>query len=174
MLSVQEKLALQSVMTTAYVDFEQGLKRHAQFRVSDRVTCDDLVQDTFVKTWVYLVRSGKIDLMKPFLYHILNCLIIDEYRKKKSTSLDVLLENGFEPSNENFDRVVTLLDGKAAVKLIAALPVAYQKIMTMRYIEDMSLAEIAASTGQTKNTVAVKAHRGMEKLRELYNKNTLL
>ncbi len=168
MLSVQEKLALQLVMTTAHHDFEQGLKKHAQFRVNDSVKCDDLVQDTFMKTWLYLVKAGKIDLMKPFLYHILNCLIIDEYRKKKSTSLDVLLEKGFEPGNDDFDRTVNMLDGEVAVRLITSLPPAYQAIMTMRYVEDMSLAEISAQTGQTKNSVAVKAHRGMEKLRELY------
>ncbi len=171
MLSVQEKLALQLVMTTAHNDFEKGLKKHAQFRVSDSVKCDDLVQDTFMKTWVYLVKAGKIDLMKPFLYHILNCLIIDEYRKKKSTSLDVLLEKGFEPGNDDFNRTVNMLDGGVAVKLISALPIAYQNIMIMRYVDDMSLAEIASVTGQTKNSVAVKAHRGMEKLRELYYAN---
>ena len=156
------------VITTAYHDFAKGLKKHAQFRVSDSVKCDDLVQDTFMKTWTYLVKAGKIDLMKPFLYHILNCLIIDEYRKKKSTSLDILLEKGFEPGNDDFARTVNMLDGGVAVKLILALPVSYQKIMTMRYVDDMSLAEISAITGQTKNTVAVKAHRGMEKLRDLY------
>lgn len=168
MLTVQEKLELQLVMTAAHKDFEKGLKRHAQFRVNDKVLCDDLVQDTFMKTWNYLVKAGKIELMKPFLYHILNCLIIDEYRKRKSTSLDVLLENGYEPGDDDFDRTVNMLDGKAAVALIDSLPVAYQKIMSLRYVDDLSLAEIAALTGQSKNSVAVKTHRGMEKLRVLY------
>lgn len=168
MLTAAEKLNLQLVMTAAHADFEKGLKRHAQFRVSDSVLCDDLVQDTFMKTWMYLVKAGKIELMKPFLYHILNCLIIDEYRKKKSTSLDVLLDKGFEPRNDDFDRTVNLLDGAAAITLIVKLPPAYQKIMTLRYVEDLSLAEIATATGQTKNAIAVKTHRGMEKLRELY------
>ena len=156
MLTVAEKLNLQLVMTAAHADFEKGLTRHAQFRVSDSGVCEDLVQDTFMKTWVYLVKAGKIELMKPFLYHILNCLIIDEYRKKKSTSLDVMLDKGFEPGNDDFDRTVNLLDGKAAIVLITSLPIAYQKIMSLRYVDDLSLAEIAEVTGQTKNAVAVK------------------
>ena len=159
------------VMTSAHVDFEKGLLRHAQFRVGDHGVCDDLVQDTFMKTWLYLVKAGKIDLMKPFLYHVLNCLIIDEYRKKKSTSLDVLLDKGFEPGNDDFGRAVDMLDGTVAVTLIKALPMAYQKIMTLRYIDDLSLSEIALETGLTKNSVAVKTHRGMEKLRMLYEQS---
>lgn len=171
MLTVEEKLQLQLVMTSSHADFEKGLLRHASFRVSDSMVCDDLVQDTFLKTWVYLVKAGKIDLMKPFLYHVLNCLIIDQYRKKKSTSLDVLLDGGFEPGSDDFSRTVDMLDGKAAVALIVSLPIAYQKIMTLRYIDDLSLSEIALETGLTKNSVAVKTHRGMEKLRTLYEQS---
>ncbi len=173
MLTVEEKLQLQLVMTDAHADFEKGLLRHAHFRVSDKVLCEDLVQDTFMKTWVYLVKAGKIDLMKPFLYHVLNCLIIDEYRKKKSTSLDALLDKGFEPGSDDFGRAVDMLDGAVAVELIKALPVAYQKIMTLRYVDDLSLSEIALETGLTKNSVAVKTHRGMEKLRILYEQSLL-
>ncbi|MBY0538017.1 RNA polymerase sigma factor [Patescibacteria group bacterium] len=169
MLTKKEKIQLQIVMTNAHAEFEQGLLRHAHFRVSDSGRCDDLVQDTFLKTWVYLIKAGKISSMKPFLYHVLNCLIIDEYRKKKSVSLDILLEAGFEPGSDDFDRVVDTIDGKAEVALIMTLPVAYQKIMSLRYIDDLSLSEIALETGLTKNLVAVKTHRGMEKLRQLYD-----
>ena len=154
MLTEAEKLNLQMVMTAAHADFEKGLTRHAQFRVSDSGVCEDLVQDTFMKTWLYLVKAGKIDLMKPFLYHILNCLIIDEYRKKKSTSLDTMLDKGFEPGSDDFNRTVNLLDGKAAILLITALPVAYQKIMTLRYVDDLSLAEIAAEKKASEAAIA--------------------
>lgn len=168
MLSKKEKIQLQMMMTIAHKEFEQDLLRHAHFRVSDRGRCDDLVQDTFLKTWVYLIKAGKITSMKPFLYHVLNCLIIDEYRKKKSVSLDALLETGFEPGDDHYERAVNMLDGRAAVDMISTLPIAYQKIMTLRHINDLSLSEIADETGLTKNLVAVKTHRGMDKLRALY------
>lgn len=60
----------------------------------------DLVQDTFLKNWKYLVTGGKIDTMKSFLFYVLNHLIVDEYRKQnhKAPSLEVLIEQGFDPS----------------------------------------------------------------------------
>ncbi|MES2966323.1 MAG: RNA polymerase sigma factor [Patescibacteria group bacterium] len=164
----KETIQLQNVLSSAHTEFEQGLLKHARFKVSDSGTCDDLVQDTFLKTWVYMVKAGKINLMKPFLYHVLNCLIIDEYRKKKSVSLDVLIENGFEIEEDVLERTINQLDGQAAVSLIETLPVAYQKIISLRYIDDFSLSEIAVETGLTKNLVAVQSHRGLEKLRTLY------
>jgi len=106
--------------------------------------------------------------MKAFLYHVLNNLIVDEYRKRKTTSLDVLLEKGFEPSTGHPVGLFDILDGKAALLLIQRLPVAYQKIMRMRYVQDLSLKEMAIITGHSKNALAVQAHRGLEKLKLLY------
>ena len=48
------------------------------------------------------------------------------------------------------------------------LPIKYQKVMRMKYVQDLSIKEIALLTGQSKNTVTVQAHRGLEKLKLLY------
>lgn len=107
--------------------------------------------------------------MKAFLYHILNNLIVDEYRKHKTTSLDTLLEKGFDPRDEGTtERLCNTLDGKTLVLLIQHLPQKYQKTMRMRYVQDLSLKEISLITGQSKNTIAVQIHRGLSKLRLLY------
>ncbi len=38
----------------------------------------------------------------------------------------------------------------------------------MKYMQDLSLKEISILTGQSKNTIAVQLHRGLEKLKILY------
>ena len=157
-----------AAFTLAHLDFEKGLNAHAYFKLHDHAMGNDLVQDTFIKTWSYLVRGGKIDVIKAFLYHVLNNLIVDEYRKRKTSSLDVLMEKGFEPSAGSPARFLDALDGKAALLLIARLPVAYQKVMRMRYVQELSLKEMSLVTGQSKNAIAVQAHRGLEKLKLLY------
>ncbi len=159
----------QGVLSEAHHDFAKGLTTHAFFKLHNQAMSDDLVQDTFMKTWKYLAKEGKIDVMKSFLYHILNNLIVDEYRKRKIASLDVLLEKGYEPGVDGRERLVNMLDGKTALLLIAQLPVRYQKIMRMRHAQDLSLEEMSLITGQSKNTLAVQLHRGLEKLKLLYN-----
>ncbi len=161
---------LQGQLTTAHGDYQKVLNVHAFFRVPDRSISEDLVQDTFIKTWSYLLRGGKIDVMKSFLYHVLNHLIIDEYRKRKTSSLDELLEKGFEPSSTPSRSLPDLIDGKAAVLLIQRLPEKYRKVMRMRYIQDLSIKEIGLLTSQSANTVAVQLHRGVQKTKQLYNR----
>lgn len=158
----------QGVLTDAHHDYSKGLISHAFFKLHNRALSDDLVQDTFMKTWRYLAKEGKIDVMKSFLYHILNNLIVDEYRKRKVASLDVLLEKGYAPSVDHRERMVDMLDGKVALQLIAHLPERYRKVMRMRYMQDLTLEEISLITGQSKNTIAVQLHRGLAKLKLLY------
>lgn len=169
-MTPKQKIKREEMLTTAHYDYERGMNSYASFKVSNRTTGQDLVQDTFLRTWAYMVKGGKVHLMKPFLYHILNNLIIDEYRKRKTSSLDVLLEKGFEPSFDNQERMVNTFDGRAALLLIQYLPARYEKVMQMKYARGLSLKEISLITGQSRNAVAVQAHRGLLKLKKLYNR----
>jgi RNA polymerase sigma factor (sigma-70 family) len=164
-----QKKDRQAILTTAHDNYEKGLHARAFFKMSDHAMSDDLVQETFTKTWAYLARGGKIDLMKAFLYHILNNLIVDEYRKHKTASLDVLIEKGFDPPTDHSEHLFNALDGKAALLLIQRLPLTYQKVMRMRHVQDLTLAEMSLITGQSKSTIAVQLHRGLTKLKVLYN-----
>ena len=168
MMTPKQERDKQAVLTEAHKNFGKGLSSHAFFKVHNRAMGEDMVQDTFMKTWKYLVKGGKIDVMKSFLYHILNNLIVDEYRKRRTTSLDVILEKGYEPSEDTTERLFNVLDGKKAILFIQRLPQKYRKVMRMRYVQDLSLKEMSLVTGQSKNTIAVQIHRGLAKLKLLY------
>jgi RNA polymerase sigma-70 factor, ECF subfamily len=159
----------ETLLTTARADFNKGLCAYASFKVNNQALSEDLVQDTFIKTWSYLVKGGEILKMKVFLYHVLNGLIIDEYRKHKSSSLDVLQQNGFEPPAHEGKQYADTFDGEQALQLIAELPEPYCTVLKLRFVDDLSLTEIALKVGKSNNTVAVQVHRGLEKLRVRFN-----
>ncbi len=167
-MTLEHMAKLEQTFTEAHCAYHKELNRHAFFKVNDRDLSTDLVQNTFMKTWNYLMKGGNIEKMKAFLYHVLNNLIIDQYRKHKTTSLEVLQEKGFEPNAEDNNRLFDILDGKKALLLIKRIPLKYQKIIHMRYVKDMSLEEISMNTGTSKNNIAVQIHRGIEKLKVLY------
>jgi RNA polymerase sigma-70 factor (ECF subfamily) len=175
MTAYQQNAKKKELLTLGYQNYAKGLHSHAFFKISDHDIGDDLVQETFLKTWKYLVRGGKIDVMRAFLYHILNNLIVDQYRRQKTSSLDILFEHGFDPTTDdnNTEQLINKLDGKEALLLISNLPISYQKIMRMKYVQGLTLKEMSLLTGQSKNTLAVQAHRGLEKLKFLYSRSAL-
>jgi RNA polymerase sigma-70 factor, ECF subfamily len=169
MITPKNEAKQKSVLTMAHKDFNKALNSYAFFKLNNRETGEDLVQDTFIKTWNYLLKGGEIETMKSFLYHILNNLIVDEYRKRKNkpSSLDVLLEAGFEPSIDDSSKIYNILDGKKAILMIQNLPKMYKEVIHLRYTKDLSLKEISVITGKTENSIAVLVHRGLEKLKVL-------
>lgn len=173
-VSAAKQDLIRSDMTLAHINNESGLMRRALYKTSDSNLSQDLVQTTFLKTLNYLQKGGKVDLMHSFLNHVLNDLIIDEYRKKKSVSLDLLLENGFEPCFSDFEKTINIIDGKKIILLVPQLPKKYELVIRLRYLNGLSLKEMALITNQSENTVAVQVHRGMAKLKVLCEKNSLL
>ncbi len=169
-ITPKQERARRGELTDAHSDYNKGLNSYASQKLSNKSLGEDLVQDTFIKTWSYLVKRGKIDGMRAFLYHILNNLIIDEYRKRKyrPISLDTLLEDGYTPSVDDSVKLFNILDGKRVIPLIDKLPTIYQKVMKMRYIQDLTVKEIATLTGKSENIISVRIHRGVKRLRLLY------
>jgi len=50
--------------------------------------------------------------MRAFLYHILNDLIVDEYRKHKASSLTLLMEKGLSQASVTPNAYSTFLTAK--------------------------------------------------------------
>ena len=166
----------------AFEKHSDELFRHANSRLSNRERALELTQECFLKAWEYLVGGKVIDKYRPFLFRVLGNLIIDEYRKHKVTSLDAMLENEEtavavegdllrDELNLLEERAVQF-DAKIAFEIAQTLPDNYRMVVLMRYIDGMSLTEIAESTGETENAISVRLHRGVKKLREMLGAQT--
>jgi RNA polymerase sigma-70 factor (ECF subfamily) len=156
---------LQKQVQEAYEEHADAIFRYCYFKLSDNEKAKDVVQDTFVRVWQYLSEGKNIDSIKPFLYTTARNLIIDEYRKKKSSSLDTLMEGGFEPGIDIRHELETRSDALQVIKSIQELPKSYSEILFMRYVDDLSVKEIAQTLGESENVISVRIYRGLAKLR---------
>lgn len=152
----------------AYDDFADAIFRHCYYRVSDRERARDIMQETFTRTWEYIAtRNGQIENIRAFLYRIANNLIIDEYRKKKTNSLDELLDKGFDPGHDEETDIHTAIAAREIIALFDKLDISYRKVLIMRYIDDIAPKEIADILGESENAISVRLHRGIKKIKEL-------
>lgn len=140
--------------------------RHCYFRLRDRERAKDMTQETFMKAWEYVASGKSVGNMRPFLYKIATNLIIDESRKKRELSLENLSEGGFEAGVKNTDEKE--MDVQLALKIIDELPEGDRELMTMRYVDELSIKEIAEALGKTENAVSVALHRAMKNIQNNY------
>ena len=149
----------------AYDNLADDIFRHCYFKISDRERAKDLMQETFTRVWDYLCGGGEIEYLKAFLYKTANNLIIDEYRKKKTQSLDALSEKGFDLPDSEHLRTELVAEGTILRKALEKLEESYRQVVVMRHIDGLSPKEIAEILEETENAVSVRINRGISKLR---------
>jgi RNA polymerase sigma-70 factor (ECF subfamily) len=157
----------------AFEEFSDALFRHAFLRISDRERAIDIVHDTYTKVWSYVRNGHEVESFRPFLYKVLNNLIIDEYRKNKEASLDAMFEidgvdeGSFDDlTSNNVESLAAILDGKQVFALLEELPDTYREVIILRFVDELGPKEISNLIEETENVVSVRLHRGLRLLRE--------
>jgi RNA polymerase sigma-70 factor (ECF subfamily) len=148
----------------AYDDFSDDIFRFCYLKTKNRDIALDITQETFTKVWEYVGAGKEVGHMRGFLYQIARNLVIDHYRKKSTSSLESLSESGFDPSSDDREEADEF-EVKEAMGIIDNLDPKYREPILLRYVEDMSVKEIAQLLGEAENTVSVRIHRGLEKIR---------
>ena len=158
----------------AFDEYADALFRHAIYRLSDRERAIEIVHDTFTKVWGYLKSGHDIETYKPFLYKVLNNLIIDEYRRRKELSLDAILsEDGIDESSfpelygGGIEELTFSLDAEKASELLQELPLVYREVLTFRFVDGLGPKEISELIEESENVVSVRIHRGLKTLRDM-------
>lgn len=148
--------------------FADVIFRHCVFRLSDREKAKDVTQDTFMRLWNYVAEGKEVLNVRAFLFKIANNLIIDEYRRKETFSLDQMRdEEGFDVGFEVRDSYEARNEAEQLMHALDGLPPKYRDALVLRHVDGMSVKDIARMTGETENVISVRIHRAIEKLKAL-------
>jgi RNA polymerase sigma-70 factor (ECF subfamily) len=153
-----------------YEDESDIIFRFCLVRVSNKEQALDLTQETFLRFWKSLQEEKEILNTKAFLFTVANNLIIDWYRKKKSLSLDSIVNNEKEPYDFLDEKTVNSIEVKAEGRFllskIGELSHTYKDAVYLRFVEDLSPQEIGKILNISANAAGVRINRGLEELRE--------
>lgn len=158
----------------AFDEYGDALFRHAFLRISDREKAIDVVHDTFTKVWTYVRNGHEVDQFRPFLYKVLNNLIIDSYRKTKEASLDALMaiegidEGTFDELSEStVESLAATIDGKKAFEMVQEIPDTYREVIVLTFVDGLGPKEISVLLEESENVISVRLHRGLKILRQM-------
>ncbi len=172
--------------------FAELIRRHADalFKFAYRymrteADAEDIAQETFVRAWRNLKKFDVEKGFRTWLFAIAKNAALDAIKKKKpflfsqfgedADVIDALIprasRNGADSPDSLFDRKA-LRDRIAA--LFAALPLAYRKVFSLRYEDDLKFREIAKALGEPIDTVKSRHRRGLALLKELNDRGEAL
>lgn len=143
--------------------------RFILLKVGHREEAEDLSHQVFLKAWQNI--SGYSEKGFPFsswLYRIARNSIIDSYRRSKpSVNIDEAI--GMEELVSRPD--VGKIDDKKTIseimKFLQDLKGDEKDVVIMRFIEELSIKEIAESIRKSEGAVKVIQHRAIKKLKKM-------
>ena len=153
----------------AFDAYADGIYRHCFFRVHRQDIAQELTQETFTKTWMYLAEHGSLEHIRAFLYRVATNLVIDHCRKKKpDVSIDVMTEVGCEPGEDPQQDLNKGMDDELFLRRLDDLEDEERNILIMRYAQDLKPKEIAQLLGISANYVSVKLTRAKKNAAKLF------
>ena len=158
----------------AYDENVDDIHRFVYFKIGSKEEANDLTSMIFLKTWNHIQTNSLEDskTLRALLYKIARNTIIDYYREtsnKITASLDDE-DNKIEVIDENIDPQ-TRIDQEADLERIKSkLPLLkeeYREVIIMRFINDLTLEEIADISGKKIGNIRVLIHRALGALKTL-------
>jgi RNA polymerase sigma-70 factor (ECF subfamily) len=153
--------------------YQHRLFRYLLSITGNRVTAEDVFQET----WLRVLERGRQYRgewkFEVWLFSIARHLVIDLARRRKSHSLDELMDPkegaGFEPSSPEPSAFQQLLAGEQSARMariLTRIPAVYREVLVLRFQEELSLEELAAITKVPLPTVKSRLYRGLDTLRK--------
>lgn len=157
-----------SAFGVLYDRYQPAIYRFVTLKVGRREDAEDITHQVFLRAWQRMDRyEGRGYPFSSWLYRIARNQIVDFYRAHKEhadleDAESVLLAE---------DETAETLDLKADIARVRAamleLRADYQDVIILRFIEERSLEEAAASLGRSVGATKVLQHRALRSLRAL-------
>lgn len=158
----------------------RDIHRFIYFKVGNKEEANDLTSIVFLKAWNHIQNKSleNVKTLRALLYRIARNAIVDYYRETGNKAVDSLddennhieIVDGTEDPQDKLDREADLELIKAKLPLLKD---EYREIIILRFINDLSLEEIAEIREKTKGNVRVLLHRALNALRELVEEDNL-
>ncbi|MDP2656519.1 MAG: RNA polymerase sigma factor [bacterium] len=152
-----------------YDYYVQKIYRFIYLKVPSAHDAEDLTAETFLKTWQYIKDARVIGNLQAVIYKIARNVVVDFYRKRGTVVAESLEDNDIVVA----DRVDLTLEEKMTLKTdmvvvekaLRELKDTYREIITLFYLNDLTLKEIAKIVDRSPGAVRVMLHRGIKALK---------
>ena len=139
--------------------------------LSDEALARDAVQDIFIKVFLNLSRFSEQSSFSTWLYSITYNFCIDIIRKKKKIALvlsDDIERIGDKPEAEVPDSVLLEMKHERLEKVLAQMHEGDRIILLMKYMDDMSIKDIADFFQKTESAIKMQIMRAKMKAQAIY------
>jgi RNA polymerase sigma-70 factor (ECF subfamily) len=157
----------------AYDEYADKIYRFVYFKIGNEEDAKDLTSAIFLKTWNHINNSRLADekTLKALFYKIARNSVIDYYRssRREECMEKEILSNAIDEKNDLLNQASVSSDWESVKIKMLELKDEYREILLLKYIEELSIGEIAKILDKSKGNVRVLIFRALKALKELMN-----
>jgi RNA polymerase sigma-70 factor (ECF subfamily) len=146
--------------------------RFIYFKIGKKDDANDLSSLVFLKTWEHIQKNkiSQNETLRALIYKIARNVVVDYYRERRPDNISIDDENNkidvVDDNNLEID-ISVKSDYDRLMVNVMGLKNEYREILIMRFVNELSLDEIADVTGKKKINVRVILHRAVTALQEM-------
>ena len=157
------------IFSELYDKYIEKIYRFVFFKVSSKETAEDLTSEIFTRVWRTLEKGTKLENPGAFLYRIARNIVTDYYRQRPEPQISLADYKEVADPAINFEETSHTQSDLEQIKVnLANINDDYREVITLRYVEDYSISEIAKILDRPEGTVRVMLHRGLEELKDKF------
>ncbi|MFZ4634730.1 MAG: RNA polymerase sigma factor, partial [Saprospiraceae bacterium] len=140
--------------------------------LSDEGLARDAMQDVFIKVLLNLSRFSAQSTFSTWIYSITYNYCIDLIRKKKKLQMvysDDVGKWSKETDEDVPDSVLLEMKQERLKAVMQDLPPGDKAILMMKYIDDLSIKDIAAVLNKTESAIKMQIMRAKQKSQQIYS-----
>ncbi len=178
-IKIEEKLLLlrlrkkdPEAFAKLYDLYVTPIYRFVYFKVSTHQDAEDLTSEAFLKVWQYITEKDETIInLRALLYKTARNLVIDFYRCRldRETTYDeeILSSKEDEHQQSLLNEIEARMDMKGIEVILRKMKDEYREVIMLRFVEDLSISEIAKVLDKSKGAVRVLVHRALKVARDL-------
>ena len=158
---------IQENFSKIYDQYVTKIYRFIYLKVSSQEVAEDLSSEVFMRTWeTYRSESSKIENIQAYLYKVARNIVADHYRTRKVRIVSVEETVDIVDSADSLqDQALVNMEMDRVQKALETIQDDYQNLIIWRYLDELSVPEIARITGKTEENVRVGIHRALQALK---------
>lgn len=142
------------------------IRRFIAFRVSTIQDAEELTAEVFLRGWEY-ATSSVIENPGALFYRIARNVVADHYRSRKESEGLEAAEHVSASDRLISEEVALKQEQQQLINQLKDLKEEYRDALVMRYLDEMSVSEIAQALEKTPNNVRVLLHRAKKALKDI-------
>jgi len=161
---------LRKTFSKIYDKYIDKIYRFIFLKVSSQEIAQDLTSETFLRGWESFKNGTKIENPQAFLYRIARNLVTDHYREKGRTQVVSAEYASIVDPRINLEERANLNSDLEEIKRgLVKIKDEYQDVIIYRYLNELSIPEIAKVMDKSEGTVRVLLHRALKSLKNEVN-----